>query len=147
MINLDQLQSAHKSFASQHRTMVLGEASDAARHIESHVLQAPLFKPRTRKLQLGTRGSVIALAGTVKVRGQNRTAYAGFIEYGTRPHVIRARRAQYLRFMWRGKLTFRKSVNHPGTRPYKFLYRAVNSAARICQQGLTQGMARIARSF
>lgn len=36
---------------------------------------------------------------------------------GTRPHVIRARRAKFLRFEVGGKIVYTKSVNHPGYRP------------------------------
>lgn len=47
--------------------------------------------------------------------------YAPFLEYGTRPHRIVARRGQALRFLDRtGKLRFARSVNHPGTRPRPF---------------------------
>lgn len=147
MILIEPLKAEHRAFESHHRSMVIGEAQDAATHIESHVFQSPPFKPRTQKLQRGTRGSVEALSNVVRIVAKNATRYAGFIEYGTRPHIIRAKRAKALRFIQRGKVVFRKWVRHPGTRPYQFLYRATNSAARICHQGLLQGMARIARSF
>jgi len=38
---------------------------------------------------------------------------------GTKPHVIRAKRAKYLRFYWPkvGKVVYFTAVNHPGYRP------------------------------
>lgn len=48
---------------------------------------------------------------------------------GTPPHVIRARRAKTLRFVWRGQVVFRRQVRHPGTRGTKFLTRALPLAA------------------
>ena len=40
---------------------------------------------------------------------------------GTRPHIIRARRASALRFTWRGRVRFFKWVQHPGTKPNDFV--------------------------
>lgn len=58
--------------------------------------------------------------------------YAGFVMYGTRAHIIRARRARFLRFYWPkvGRVVFFKSVNHPGTKANRFLERALNRVAR-----------------
>lgn len=50
--------------------------------------------------------------------------YAAAVHEGSRPHYIRARRAQALRFMWHGQETFRRSVWHPGTRSRPFLRNA-----------------------
>lgn len=46
---------------------------------------------------------------------------AKWIISGTRAHPIVARRAKALRFMWKGKLRFFKSVWHPGTKPNDFI--------------------------
>lgn len=46
---------------------------------------------------------------------------AAAIEQGARPHVITARHARALRFRFGGALVFRRSVNHPGNKPYKYL--------------------------
>lgn len=48
---------------------------------------------------------------------------------GSPPHIIRARRAKTLRFVWRGEVVFRRQVRHPGTRGTKFLTRALPFAA------------------
>ncbi|WP_327594709.1 hypothetical protein [Streptomyces chartreusis] len=44
---------------------------------------------------------------------------------GTRPHLIRPRRARALRFEVGGDVVFAKLVRHPGTRPNNFLARAL----------------------
>lgn len=44
---------------------------------------------------------------------------------GTRPHLIRPRRARALRFTVGGDVVFSKLVRHPGTRPNNFLARAL----------------------
>lgn len=47
---------------------------------------------------------------------------------GTVPHVIAARNAPRLVFFWRkvGRVVSFKRVNHPGTKPNRFLLRALN---------------------
>ncbi|WP_228980121.1 hypothetical protein [Streptomyces sp. DH12] len=44
---------------------------------------------------------------------------------GTRPHLIRPRRAKALRFEVGGRVTYAKIVRHPGTRANPFLQRAL----------------------
>ncbi|MFJ3545480.1 hypothetical protein ACIPQH_25330 [Streptomyces rubiginosohelvolus] len=48
-----------------------------------------------------------------------------FVLDGTRPHVIRPRRASVLRFELGGRTVFAKRVSHPGTRANNFLLRAL----------------------
>ena len=55
--------------------------------------------------------------------------YAAFVNDGTRPHVIRARNAQVLRFRVGGRVVYAKAVNHPGTRAKPFLDRALREVA------------------
>ena len=47
---------------------------------------------------------------------------------GTEPHVIRATRAPFLVFWWeaQNRLVVTKSVNHPGTRPNRYLTGALS---------------------
>lgn len=46
-----------------------------------------------------------------------------WLEEGTRPHVIEARIAKSLAFYWPkiGGMAYFKRVNHPGTKPYRFM--------------------------
>ncbi|MFE0545213.1 hypothetical protein [Streptomyces sp. NPDC058891] len=48
-----------------------------------------------------------------------------FVIEGTRPHVIRPRRARALRFEVGGQVVFAAYARHPGTRPNPFLQRAL----------------------
>lgn len=57
--------------------------------------------------------------------------YALYVHEGTRPHVIRPRRAQALRFQIGGRTVFAKLVRHPGTKARPFLR---NAAQRIVAQ-------------
>jgi hypothetical protein len=47
--------------------------------------------------------------------------YALLHHEGSRPHIIRANRAQVLRFSSRGRVVFARQVLHPGTRPNRYL--------------------------
>lgn len=40
---------------------------------------------------------------------------------GTRPHAIRARNAQFLRYSSKGRIVYARTVMHPGTKPNRFL--------------------------
>jgi len=46
--------------------------------------------------------------------------YSGFVEFGTRPHVIRPKVRRALRFEVDGKVVFATRVYHPGTSPHPF---------------------------
>lgn len=56
--------------------------------------------------------------------------YAAVVNDGSRPHVIRPRRAKALRFRIGGRIVYATYVNHPGTKGTKFLDRAVSDVLR-----------------
>lgn len=61
--------------------------------------------------------------------------HAGFVNDGTRPHPIRARRGHSLRFEVGGREIYRREVYHPGTRPRRFMELGMALAApRITYQ-------------
>jgi hypothetical protein len=147
-INLSDVIRKHQRFVKLHEAMVEREAREAGEHAEAFVFQSPGFKPQTGALQRATQARVIRSGKrTLIVRVSNKKAYAAAIDRGSRAHVIRARSGKALRFQAGGQTLYRRSVNHPGTRAYRFLYRATNSAGRILKQGLVSGMARVAQRF
>jgi len=58
------------------------------------------------------------------VAGSRIAYYAPYVEFGTRPHIIRPVRARALRFEVRGEVVFAKYVHHPGSSPQYFMRRA-----------------------
>lgn len=121
-----------------------------AEHAKQHVERHSRFKRRTAapgSLKDATETKFVRMKSgrVVKVLSKKRTA--PFLEYGTRPHVIRPRRAPALRFMWRGKLVFAQKVNHPGTKGRKFLWRATFAAHRYAGRALETAMSRAAKRF
>lgn len=100
------------------------------------------YKDRTGKLTasvraetvrgtFGTGLSVDMLAGGRG--GPGTVTYASHIEFGTKPHVIRARKKKALAFFFGtskvlgggGTEVVVRSVKHPGTRAYKFMQNAL----------------------
>lgn len=76
-------------------------------------------------------GDVIAgKAGARRPGGGPRTV-PEILDKGSRPHVIRARRRKALRFVVNGKVVFRRSVMHPGTRGSGFLTRSLYDGGSI----------------
>ena len=49
------------------------------------------------------------------------TPYAGFVEFGTKPHEIRAKPGKSLAFTMNGQQVFARVVHHPGTRAQPFV--------------------------
>jgi hypothetical protein len=64
--------------------------------------------------------------------------YAPMVNDGTRPHIIRPKRAKALRFNVGGKVVFARVVHHPGTRARPFLDRALADVARSRGYSITQ---------
>lgn len=55
--------------------------------------------------------------------------YAPYVNDGTRPHLIRPKTKQALKFTIGGRTVFAKVVHHPGTRANPFLDRALREVA------------------
>jgi hypothetical protein len=47
--------------------------------------------------------------------------YALLHHNGSRPHIIKPKNAQMLRFTQRGRVVYSRAVLHPGTRPNRYL--------------------------
>lgn len=71
-----------------------------------------------------------------------RRNYASFVDAGTRPHVIRARRKPFLVFKVNGVWVRAKQVNHPGTRPEGFMGNAVLKAEPYMNAEIEKGVVR-----
>lgn len=67
-----------------------------------------------------------------RLRVWNSSKIASYIENGTRPHLIRPRRAGgVLRFTARGGgVVFARVVHHPGTKPYRILETALSRVVK-----------------
>lgn len=85
--------------------------------------RARVLAPGSMKMHVHSRVMVIASRPVGVVECDHPAVQ--YVLHGTRPHMIRARRASVLVFMVGGRKTFAKSVRHPGTRPNDFLGKAI----------------------
>jgi hypothetical protein len=145
--NVGVLKSAHAKFLTAHSDMVSGVLYDAGVVALSEVAVHPGFKPRTGKLQGAAKTRLIRARNGKVLRITDDRPYARSIEEGSRPHKIVARNGKFLRFVNKsGALVFRRSVNHPGNRPYWFLRNAQHVAGSAAQRMLLAGMQRLSRT-
>lgn len=146
VLDISNVIRAHERLLAETERAVDEAEELAGRHAEDHVKQYPPFKPRTGNLQASVGHKIVKVNGRI-LRVFDKAKYAAYIEYGTRPHEIRARRTRFLRFTVRGVVVFARKVNHPGTKPYKFLWRATYSAGRVLEQDLARRISDIASRF
>ncbi|HEU4544358.1 MAG TPA: hypothetical protein VFR23_24720 [Jiangellaceae bacterium] len=147
MIDLRRLNESHRRFLAKHKAAVSTELHRSAQAGLAEVLRNPGFTPRTGALQRATDAKILRTRTRSIVRLRNAKPYAAPIDKGSRPHVIRARRG-VLRFTSSsGALVYRRQVNHPGNKPYRFLERASSKAGESFGRGMAQRMTAIARQF
>lgn len=93
------------------------------------------FKDRTGLL----RSRIQAQPATARsARVVANTRYAKFVENGTPAHTIRGRNGGLLRFTVNGHTIYRRSVQHPGTRPRPFMADTARSMAPVLGDYLAQ---------
>ena len=146
--NLDEVHRAHEHFLAGNARLIVEAETTAGRHALNYVHSYSTFTRRTGKLQDRTRYRIVRTSGGRILRLANPLPYAAAIDTGSKAHRITAVSAQALRFKSRsGVMLFRRSVWHPGTKPYKFLYNAADSASRVLRQELVRGMTDLAAHF
>ena len=107
---------------------------------ESQAKQRAPVQTGNLRSSIGSRFTNNGLTGIVEATA----AHAAFVEFNTRPHIIRAKRAKYLRFKKGGQVHFRKSVKHPGTTAQPFMRPALDAERPFFIQEITAAAARAA---
>ena len=147
MLNIQKIRQSHRRFLSAHDSAVARSLDDARNEGIAFVQREPGFKPRTGELQRATTGQIVRTSRGSVIKLQNRKPYAGPIDKGSPRHPIAAR-SKALRFTSSaGVLIFRRRVNHPGNKPYRFLSRATTAAAGTFVSRMRSRMTVIARNF
>lgn len=104
--------------------MVYRNMERRVRRVEAEAIRrAPGNMGSTIRAQI-RRGPGGDFQGVINVRHPA----ALYVTGGTRPHIIRPRRAQALRFTVGGRVVYAKFVMHPGTKPNDFLRQALRAA-------------------
>ena len=86
------------------------------------------YKDRSGALTRSIRRGALGWKGH-ELRGEVTAGahYAEYVEKGTKPHRLEARKAKALHFFYKGKEIFVKRLKegHPGSKPYPFLGPAI----------------------
>lgn len=153
-IDLSAVKKAHRRFLAAHDRAVDKSLDEAGDHAAHHVKTHSAFNRRSaaRSVKDATKHKVIRTRGGKLVRITNNKTRRGYsvsagLEHGTRAHTIRAKPGKSLAFRSGGQLIFRKSVQHPGTRPYRFLSNATSAAHRFIGPRLKRQLSRVAKRF
>jgi len=137
----------HRQFSNDARREVGDTLEDAGEFAADHVAAHSKFKRRSpagASLKDATEHKLIRTKRHHRLILTSKKRYAMPIELGSRPHVIRSRRAKFLRFIGRdGSVVYARKVNHPGNRPYRFLWNATDAAFRVAGQQLNVGINRL----
>ncbi|MFJ8301600.1 HK97 gp10 family phage protein [Streptomyces sp. NPDC094447] len=105
------------------------EGEIAARQVVARAkILAPVDTGRLRASIRVERRSILGLRQRWTVGSD--VEYAPMVNDGTRPHIIRPKRAKALKFTVGGKTVYAKVVRHPGTRGNPFLDKALADVAR-----------------
>lgn len=104
------------------------ELTEAGRRVVNRArILAPVDTGRLRSSIRMEPPRLFSLRPSVKIGSD--VFYAPFVNDGTRPHIIRPKNKQYLRFTVGGRVVYAKVVHHPGTKPNPFLDRALREVA------------------
>lgn len=120
---------------------------EGGENAKATVMRHPVFTPRTGELQRATTTRIVMNKRRKVLKVQNRKKYAAAIDKGSKPHLIVARNAPYLVFQVNGHWVRKKSVWHPGTKPYRFLENAATQGGHRTERVLRDRMSRIASRF
>lgn len=147
-INVPRLHAQHQNAIRQFFAAINHASHEAAQDTEDFVRShKPGFKPRTGRTQASVRARVVRLRGGAKIRVFSNNKIARFMDLGTRPHEILPRRASRLVFKWRGQWVSAKRVQHPGTMPYRFMWRATRHGHRMHGHYLVARLNAVAAKF
>lgn len=147
IVNLPEVRTGHDRFIRSNDTLIEDASQRGGEEALSHVQHHAEFKRRSGKLQDKTDYRVVKLRGGKLLRISNPLPYAASIDTGARRHLIKVKNKPYLHFKGKRGWARVKFVNHPGNRPYRFLYNASDAAFRVMGQELRSGMTDLAKRF
>ncbi len=94
------------------------------RSIHRVIDEGKAFTPRSGHLQQSIRPDLTQVSeGKAEIVAE--ASYAPFVEFGTRPHLIRPKMRKSLRWATDEGYVFARLVRHPGSKPYPFFRTAI----------------------
>lgn len=122
MFKFDIDTSAIAAAADRLRTEMAAATRDAvtatAQESLTRIQRPAYWRPHTGATG---RSFVISVLSDTASRVSSSLKVAGFLNNGTSPHAIVARRAKFLRFVQNGAVRFARQVRHTGTKPKNFV--------------------------
>lgn len=133
LVGVEELERAWADSVGIIRQGVAGGVTRAATEGASEARDRHRFKNQSGDLERSIQAIVRGWSGdTFHAVIRASVPYASYVEEGTRPHLIEARRAQALRFIdANGDLRFARIVRHPGTQALPFMGLAYLKAERV----------------
>lgn len=115
----------------RYRTFLISGLAKLRVQVRSGFTLTTIREEVSRSVRRYPHADVIAgKAGARRADGGPRTVPV-ILDQGSRPHVIRARRRKALRFVVNGRVVFRRTVMHPGTRGSGFLTKSLYDGGSI----------------
>jgi hypothetical protein len=128
-IDLGRLKRSHRWLADEIRGAAVDAMQAAGEEAQRYVASSAVpFTHRSGAIAKGTRYRIVRTSNGAVLKIRNTAPHAGYVERGTKPHRIVARRAKALRFVAGGRVVFARSVWHPGTKATWFLRTATERA-------------------
>lgn len=124
--------------ADQFRATMRRGLAEGARVIKSGLIRRTP-KGRTGRMR---RGWHTRVAGDDAVIITNTEPYAGYVDQGTRPHLIVPRNAKALAFRIGNRMVFARSVHHPGTKPQNIVSRTLSEDRSRFEAAMRNAMGR-----
>jgi len=114
----------------RYRLFLISGLAKARVQVDTGFTLTTIHEVVNRSVRRYPYGDVIAgKAGARKEKRRNTVPV--ILDQGSKAHVIRARRRKALRFVVNGKVVFRRSVMHPGTRGSGFLTKSLHDGGSI----------------
>ena len=121
---------------------------------KAHVRNHAGFQHRSHRTLEGVRTKIFRTKSGIRMRITNaHQPVASYLEFGTKPHRIPSGGTAHLIFFWKkmGRWWINPPggsyVNHPGTKPYKFMEASARSVHSRLHAHLQAAMQRLAKRF
>ncbi len=108
----------------------------------SNAKGSSLFKNHSFRLMSSIEAKTFGGSRVFRAEVKAKAPYAQFVEEGTRPHVIEARRRTTMRFVQNGAVRFARIVHHPGTKATHFMAHAQERATPLLERLMAEAFAR-----
>lgn len=116
--NLEDISILQQKLSDLAELFLKATAKSYYKSIHDDIDSGKSFQPRTGNLQQSIQ---LRIEKDKAIISANKD-YAGFVEFGTKPHTIKAKNRKALAIPTPDGFIFVKSVNHPGTKPYPFMF-------------------------